>query len=76
MREPSDFDVTLTVIRALNLKVKDTFNYWFDFGDDWWHEIKIASIADKAPKPEKAYPRITSRTGDSPPQYPDWDEDE
>ncbi|MCB9964290.1 MAG: plasmid pRiA4b ORF-3 family protein [Rhodospirillales bacterium] len=67
-------DVTTTTIGTLDLKEGDSFNYWFDFGDDWWHEIKIVSIADKAPEPEKSYPKITSRTGNSPPQYPDWDE--
>lgn len=67
-------DVTTTTIGTLDLKEKDTFNYWFDFGDDWWHEIKVVSIADKAPEPEKTYPKIISRTGESPPQYPDWDD--
>jgi len=67
-------DVTMTTIGTLDLKEKDAFSYWFDFGDDWWHEIKVVSIADKAPEPEKSYPKITAHTGDSPPQYPDWDE--
>ncbi|MFP4098866.1 MAG: plasmid pRiA4b ORF-3 family protein [Alphaproteobacteria bacterium] len=67
-------DVTKTTIGTLGLKEKDTFNYWFDFGDDWWHEIKIVSIADKAPETESAYPKITARTGESPLQYPDWDD--
>lgn len=67
-------DVTTTTIGTLGLKEKDTFDYWFDFGDDWWHEISIISIVDRAPDLEKSYPKVTSRTGDSPPQYPDWDE--
>jgi hypothetical protein len=66
--------VETTIIGSLGLSLKDRFSYWFDFGDDWWHEIKVVSIGDKAPEPEKTYPKIISRTGESPPQYPDWDE--
>ena len=62
-------DVTMTTLGALDLKEKDTFNYWFDFDDDWWHKVKIISIAEKAPDSESAYPKITARTGESPPQY-------
>ncbi|MFG0248061.1 MAG: DUF6398 domain-containing protein [Phycisphaeraceae bacterium JB051] len=58
---------------SLGLKENDVFGYWFDFGDDWWHQIevmKISSPPDKGP-----YPRITERIGDSPPQYLDLDAD-
>jgi len=66
-------NVETTTIGSLGIKEKDTFLYWFDFGDDWWHRIKIASVAEKAP--EGKYPKITGRIGDSPPQYPDRDEE-
>jgi len=65
--------VETTTIGSLGLKEKDSFLYWFDFGDDWWHRINIASIEDKSP--EGKYPKITVRNGDSPPQYPDWGEE-
>ena len=69
-------DVTMTTIGSLDLKEKDTFNYWFDFGDDWWHTVEIISIGEKAPGSEKKYPKITEKVGDSPPQYLKWDDDE
>ena len=52
----------------------DAFGYWFDFGDDWWHQINVVAIQDEAP--EGTYPRATKRVGASPPQYPNWDEED
>jgi hypothetical protein len=66
--------VTRTTIGSLELKVEQAFGYWFDFGDDWWHEIKVIAIEEEVPKGK--YPRMTKRVGESPPQYPDGDEEE
>ncbi|MEB3357810.1 MAG: plasmid pRiA4b ORF-3 family protein [Synechococcales bacterium] len=66
-------DVTQTTIHDVGLAVEEPFGYWFDFGDDWWHQVTVMAIAEKAPKGK--YPKITSREGASPPQYPDWDEE-
>jgi len=65
-------DVTQTPIDSLNLKVGEMFGYWFDFGDDWWHQINVVSVAENAPPGE--YPKVTRRIGESPPQYADMDE--
>jgi len=65
-------NVTQTTIESLNLKQDEAFGYWFDFGDDWWHQINVISIEDKSSKGK--YPRITNRIGQSPPQYVDLDE--
>lgn len=62
-------DVASTPIASLGLAVGQAFGYWFDFGDDWWHQINVVSITDKAPV--EKYPRITQRVGSSPPQYAD-----
>ena len=67
-------DVTCTTIGSLNLKVDQAFGYWFDFGDDWWHQINVIDIKKEVPKVR--YPRVTKRTGKSPPQYADWDKEE
>ena len=67
-------DVRQTKIGTLDLEQDEAFGYWFDFGDDWWHQIDVTEVKKKAPK--KKYPIITSRTGDSPPQYPNWDEED
>jgi len=69
-------DVTRTTIESLGLAVDRAFGYWFDFGDDWHHQINVVAI-DKHTGSGK-YPKITKRVGESPPQYlePDEDEDE
>jgi hypothetical protein len=43
------------------------FGYWFDFGDDWWHQINVVLIVEEMPAGD--YPRVTKRVGASPPQY-------
>lgn len=71
---PMAGDVKKTTIGSLGLKKDDSFGYWFDFGDDWWHQINVMAIEDTIPK--GAYPRVINRRGQSPPQYPDMEEDE
>ena len=41
--------VDRTSIDLLGLKVSRSFGYWFDFGDDWWHQINVEAIEDEAP---------------------------
>lgn len=79
MAMDSDFDDDLpagcvndTAIADLNLSLDDIIGYWFDFGDDWWHQINLLDVKPK-PSGRKKYPRITAREGASPPQYPDFD---
>jgi hypothetical protein len=64
--------VTKTTIDSLRLKPKESFYYWFDFGDDWWHQITLLEFVEAPPK--GVYPRVTHRVGRSPPQYPNVDE--
>lgn len=65
-------DVTKTTLDALRLQKDETFGYWFDFGDDWWHQINVLSIEKKTSTGK--YPRVIKRIGQSPPQYIDTDE--
>jgi len=67
-------DAAATTIGSLELKARKVFYYWFDFGDDWWHKVKVVSVQDEAPPGD--YPQVTKRVGESPPQYPDWDADD
>ena len=62
-------NVAQTTIDSLGLKVNQAFGYWFDFGDDWWHQINVVAIDDKMPKGK--FPKVVKRVGKSPPQYPD-----
>jgi Domain of unknown function (DUF6398)/Plasmid pRiA4b ORF-3-like protein len=64
---PPAGDVAKTAIGALGLAVEEPFGYWFDFGDDWWHQVMV--IATTEPKPKVKYPRVIERVGASPPQY-------
>jgi hypothetical protein len=41
------------------------FGYWFDFGDDWWHQINVVAVEEKVPKGK--CPKVTKRVGKSPP---------
>jgi hypothetical protein len=67
-------DVTQTAIGSVGLKVNEAFGYWFDFGDDWWHQINVVEIKQEVPKGR--YPKLSKRVGASPPQYANWDEEE
>jgi len=67
-------DVTRTSIGSLGLAAGQAFGYWFDFGDDWWHQINVAAIEEKAGRGK--YPKVTKRVGESPPQYVEWDEEQ
>jgi len=59
--------VDQTTIESLGLKKGKHFGYWFDFGDDWWHQINVEAVEDKVIKGK--LPRVTKRVGKSPPQY-------
>jgi hypothetical protein len=65
--EPTAGLVEETTIESLGLKKGRFFGYWFDFGDDWMHQIDVEAIESTVP-PGK-YPQITKRVGKSPPQY-------
>lgn len=65
-------DVTRTSLDILKLKKDERFGYWFDFGDDWWHQVNVMSIKQKLPT--GSYPKVIARVGQSPPQYIDEDE--
>jgi hypothetical protein len=58
-----------TTIDALGLAVDQSFGYWFDFGDDWWHQINVLAVDGMTPKGN--YPKVVKRVGKSPPQYAD-----
>jgi hypothetical protein len=72
-RNPPAGRVDRTTVESLGLKVGDRFGYWFDFGDDWWHQINVEAIDDGVPARGK-FPKVTKKEGKSPPQYAEEDE--
>ena len=70
---PSPQDATKTEIKDLHLSIKDKFEYLFDFGDNWLHEIVLEKISKL--EPNTKYPKILKINGESPEQYPDYDEE-
>lgn len=57
---------------SLDLEEGRSFGYWFDFGDDWWHQINVEAIDDNVPTGK--FPKVTKRVGKSPPQYAEEDD--
>ncbi len=62
-------DPRTTNLDHLGLKRDRVFGYWFDFGDDWFHQIQVIRIEESIPT--VTYPRVIRRVGKSPPQYCD-----
>jgi len=60
-------DVAKTTLDSLGFEVGRAFGYWFDFGDDWRHEIRVEAIESVPPKGR--LPKVIARVGESPPQY-------
>ncbi len=67
--EEDDGDARTTKLDDLELKPQRVFGYWFDFGDDWYHQVAVERIESAIPT--VTYPRVIKRVGKSPPQYSD-----
>lgn len=67
-------DARATTLEALKLKPEQVFGYWFDFGDDWYHQLQVERIEQAIPT--VTYPRVTRRVGKSPPQYGNIEEED
>ena len=61
-------------IGKLGLKEKDKLYYLFDFGDEWWHELTVLKTQGAAES--EPHPKIVKKAGESPDQYPDYEEEE
>ncbi len=60
-------DARTTTLDDLDLKPERAFGYWFDFGDDWFHQVQVDRVEQAIPT--VTYPRVIKRVGKSPPQY-------
>ena len=68
----TDDRADITRIDSLPLKQSVRFEYLFDYGDEWWHEITLEGMQPL--QDGVKYPVIIQTHGESPAQYPD-DED-
>ncbi len=68
-RKKGDGDARTTKLDDLKLEPERVFGYWFDFGDDWFHQLQVERIEKAIPTVD--YPRVIKRVGKSPPQYPE-----
>ena len=62
-----------TCVGELDLAEKDVFHYLFDFGDDWWHRIRVERILKASGKAKLV--KLVKAVGASPEQYPDYDDE-
>lgn len=61
-------------IGDLGLSVGDWFTYLFDYGDEWWHVVELVKIEERQ-ESDANYPRVVEKRGQSPPQYPEPEEE-
>ena len=66
------YNAAVVMLDELRLKVGQTFEYLFDFGDEWWHEIKVEAIGPS--ESSAKYPQVVEKRRSSPPQYPESEE--
>jgi Plasmid pRiA4b ORF-3-like protein len=71
--ENDEYNAAEARLCTLKLKEKQKFEYLFDFGDCWWHELTFEG-SDR--RDGGHYPLIMEKRGDSPPQYPDYEDDD
>ena len=57
-------------LEKLNLKKGSQFKYVFDFGDEWRFQCKVLRELEEDTKT----PLVIRSVGESPEQYPDWEE--
>ena len=63
---------TIWVRAAGYPKKGDKFKYLFDFGDEWRFQCRVMQELEEKTRNS----RVIKSVGDSPAQYPDWDDEE
>lgn len=64
-------DIFTYTIAEAGLKEKDIIYYWFDFGDDWLHRLRVEKIftVDDEPEEGSYIAEVMKKVGKSPEQY-------
>ena len=63
-----------TTLGEIGLEEKEVFHYLFDFGDEWWHRIRVESITEAGG--EIAAAQVVKSIGAAPPQYKEYEDDD
>ena len=61
-----------TTLGKLPLRLGDSMDLLYDFGDDWLFAIRLERV--EPPTAKAKAPRILEKHGKSPEQYPSWDD--
>lgn len=64
-----------TLEQAYPLPKSCKLYYHFDFGDDWYFEIRKSRKKPRKPEPGMRYPRVVESIGSSPQQYGSWEDE-
>ena len=72
--DPFDTYANITLEDVYPLPSGCKLIYHFDFGDDWFFEIKRSRKRPKEPEKGQRYPLLVESIGPNPDQYPDSDE--
>jgi hypothetical protein len=56
--EAEEEDSTATYLYALNLEAGSRFEYLYDFGDYWVHDVALEKVVPIGPEPEDPYPAV------------------
>src|SRR3954468_9160906 len=77
----ADMDAATETQSVRKTKVAQAFTevgqamiFLFDYGDEWLFRIELTALGQKAAKTR--YPRVLAKTGPSPVQYPDPDDED
>jgi hypothetical protein len=61
-------------LQDFDLSINKKFYYTFDFGDNWDFVITVKDF--EATEKPMTKPKLIDEQGESPEQYPSWDEDD
>ena len=73
----SGFDIydSITLEQVYPLPKGCKLYYHFDFGDDWYFEIRVSRNKPREPDANVTYPRVIEAIGPNPVQYGRYEED-
>ncbi len=73
--ESGDIYTETTLEQVYPLPKSCKLYYHFDFGDDWYFEIRKSRKKPREPEPGVRYPRIVESIGPAPQQYGSWEDE-